>query len=270
MRTLSAFLLGFVLCAGARAAEGIVFGVNEGVTYRVTPMETRERYKELADLMAKTLKKPVRVEPVDDYVKLRRNLEDLKYDLAFVHPAHHSLRAMRDQKYRLVALTKGFTEYKARFLVRQDATLKEAADIRGHRLVMPDPDSITAWIVRATLRELGIDPVKAAIDTTRYQDAIPYYLENKFDEVGSTASGSVIKDWQAKGGRVLFESKPVPVKHLIASPRMSEEDVEKIRALFLGLETSKDNRKVLDKLGFQGFVAGRQQAMEEYAKWLGL
>lgn len=268
---LTAVLLACLLnCALAHAADDLVFAINEGVTYRITPQETRERYREIGELIAKTLKRNVRIEPVDDYVKLRRNLEDLHYDLAFVHPAHHSLRAIRDQKYQLIALTKGFTEYKARFLVKQDSALKRPEDIKGRKLVMPDADSITAWMVRATLRDLGIDAAKTAISTTRYQDAIPFMLDNGFNEVGSTAAGAVVRDWQAKGGRVLFESKPVPIKHLIASPRMSKSDVEKVRALFLGMETSKENRKLLEKIGFQGFIAGNEQSLAEITKWLGI
>ena len=270
MRILVALLVCLINCAAARAADELVFAINEGVTYRVTPQDTRERYREIGEVLAKVLKRPVLIEPVDDYVKLRRNLEELKYDLAFVHPAHHSLRAIRDQKYQLVALTKGYTEYKARFLVKQDSLMKRPDDVRGKKLVMPDPDSITAWMVRATLRDLGIDPAKSAISTTRYQDAIPFMLENGFNDVGGTAAGAVVREWQAKGGRVLFESKPVPIKHLIASPRMSKGDIEKVRALFLGMETSKENRKLLEKIGFQGFIAGNEQALGEITTWLGI
>jgi phosphonate transport system substrate-binding protein len=270
MRILLVSLVFLLICTPARAADELVFGINEGVTYRITPQETRERYREIGELLAKVLKRPVRIEPVDDYVKLRRNLEDLQYDLAFIHPTHHSLRAMRDQKYQFVVMTKGYTDYKARFLVKGDSPLKRAEDIKGRKLVMPDPDSITAWMVRATLRDLGIDPAKAAISTTRYQDAIPFMLDNGFNEVGSTASGAVIRDWQAKGGRVLFESRPVPIKLLIAAPRMSKGDIEKVRTFFVGLETSKENHKLLDKIGFQGFIVGNEKALAEIAVWLGI
>jgi len=268
-RLLASLLLSLAACA-TQAADEVVFGINEGVTYRITPQETRERYREIGEALAKVLKRPVRIEPVDNYVKLRRNLEELKYDLAFIHPAHHSLRAIRDQKYQLVVLTKGFTDYKARFLVAKDSPLKRPEEIKGRKLVMPDPDSITAWMVRATLRDLGIDPAKAELSTTRYQDGIPFFIENGFTEVGSTAAGAVIKAWQAKGGRVLFESRPVPIKHLIAAPSMSKEDVERVRAFFLGLETSKENRRLLDKIGFAGFVTGNERQLAEITKWLGI
>lgn len=43
-----------------------VFGVNEGVTYRITPHETRERYRELGDMLARIVQRPVKVVPEDN------------------------------------------------------------------------------------------------------------------------------------------------------------------------------------------------------------
>jgi phosphonate transport system substrate-binding protein len=252
------------------AAQELVFGVNEGVTYRITPHETRERYKELGEMLSKALKRPVKVVPEDNYVKLRKGLEAKTYDLAYVHPAHHSLRAIRDQKYQLVVITKGFEGYKARFLTKADAQFKQPQDVLKTKMVMPDPDSITAWMVRATLRDLGADPQKIDLGTTRYQDGIPFMMENGFYEVGATAAGGVVKEWTSKGGKILFESKPVPIKHLIASPNLTQAEVETIRQVFLSLETSKEGKEILAKIGFAGYRTGDNQQMADLTKWLGI
>jgi len=254
----------------ALAQQELVFGVNEGVTYRITPHETRDRYKELGDMLAKALRRPVKVVPEDNYVKLRRNLEAKVYDLVYVHPAHHSYRAIREQGYQLVVTTKGWEQYKARFMMKPDAPFKQPRDVLRTTMVMPDPDSITAWMVRATLRDLGADPAKLQLGTTRYQDAIPFMMENGFFEIGITAAGSVLKEWQSKGGKVLFESRPVPIKHLIAAPSLANGDVEKIRELFLGLGNSKEGQLVLQKLGFQGFLRPDAQQTHELTKWLAI
>jgi len=252
------------------AAQELVFGVNEGVTYRITPHETRDRYRELGEMLSKALKRPVKVVPEDNYVKLRKGLEAKTYDLAYVHPAHHSLRAIRDQKYQLVVITKGFEGYKARFLTKADAPYKQPQDVLKTKMVMPDPDSITAWMVRATLRDLGADPQKIDLGTTRYQDGIPFMMENGFYEVGATAAGAVVKEWQSKGGKILFESKAVPIKHLIASPNLTPAEVDAIRQVFLSLETSKEGKEILAKIGFAGFRTGDNQQMTDLTKWLGI
>ena len=254
----------------AGAQQDFVFGINEGVTYRVTPHETRERYRELGDLLSKSLKRPVKLVPVDQYPVLQKGLQDKVYDLAYIHPTHHALRAMRDSGYKLVAVTKGFTDYKARFLMKPDAPYKQPQDVLKTKMVMPDPDSITAWMVRATLRDLGADPAKLNLGTTRYQDGIPFMMENGFYDVGITAAGAVVKDWQSKGGKVLFESKAVPIKLLVASPNVPASDVEKIREIFLTLETSKEGPAILEKLKFKGYQPGDDKQMAELTKWLGI
>lgn len=264
--------LALTLLAAPVAAQQqeFIFAVNEGVTYRITPQESRDRYKEIAEILSKALKRPVKVVPVDNYVKLRQQLEAKTYDLAYVHPAHHSLRAMRDQGYKLVVNTKGWDKYKASFLMKPDGPFKQPTDVLAVEMVMPDPDSITAWMVRATLRDLGGDLSTIKLGTTRYQDGIPFYLENGFYQIGITASGAVVKDWQSKGGKILFQSKEVPIKNLIAHPSVSAEDVEKIRAIFLGLESSKEGQAILEKLKFKGYMLGDDKQMVELTKWLGI
>jgi phosphonate transport system substrate-binding protein len=272
MKDLAAVILGAMLLAPtfSLAEQEFVFGVNEGVTYRITPHETRERYRELAELLSKALKRPVKVAPQDNYPKLQKALEAKQYDLAYVHPAHHSYRAIRDQGYQLVVITKGWDQYKARFLGKADASYKQPKDVLASKMVMPDPDSITAWMVRATLRDLGADPKTLSLGTTRFQDGIPFMMENGFYDVGVTAAGGVVKEWQAKGGKILFESKPVPIKHMIASPNISKEEFEKIRAVFLGLESSKDGQVILEKIGFKGFMLPDEQQTAKLTKWLGV
>ena len=268
LATVFASVAAALLTAGTARAD-VVLAINEGVTYYVTPTEIREKYKDLADLLGKQLKTTVKVVPVDQYPVLRKGLDEQQYDLAFVHPAHHSLLSLRDGKYRLVVLTKGYTEYKAKFFVKKDAHFKQPGDMKGKRFGMPDPDSITAVITRATLRDLGIDAATADIRTTRYQDAVPFFVENGFSDVGITGSGAVVKDWQEKGGALLLESKPVPIKHMIASTKMSEADVEKVRAVMLGLDKSESGQKILAKLGYKGYESGDPQQLASLTKWLG-
>src|SRR5947209_12566844 len=126
MRLFASLVASFVvaLLTAAPAQAELVLAVNEGVTYYVTPMEIREKYKDLAELLGKHLKTTVRIVPVDQYPVLRKGLDEQQYDLAFVHRAHPSIVPMRAGKYRLVVLTKGFTEYKAKFFVKKGAPLK--------------------------------------------------------------------------------------------------------------------------------------------------
>jgi len=72
-----------------------------------------------------------------------------------------------------------------------------------------------------------------------------------------------------KGGAVLYESKAVPIKHMIASTKLSEQDLQKVRAVMLGLDKSESGQKILTKLGYKGYESGDPQQLAVLTKWLG-
>jgi phosphonate transport system substrate-binding protein len=266
---LFALLLPPLVAHAQVAPQPLVFGINEGVTYRISASEVRERFREIADDLSKLLRRPVRVEYMDEYVQMGKDLQAARYDLAYVHPAHYAIRAIDKAHYRLVAVTKGYTDYKASFLVRGDSTYKSLADPAIHQVGMPDADSITAWIVRATLRDaLGPSAKKLRLRYTRYQDAVPFMVEYGFAEVGATAATAVIKEFTDKGGKVLLQSRPVPIKELIASPNVSPQDFAHIQQYFLGLELTEDGQRRLSKLGYKGFASYDEGALIGLGHWL--
>jgi phosphonate transport system substrate-binding protein len=251
-------------------AQAIVFAVNEGVTYRVPNDEIRGRYASIAADLAKLLKQPVTIEPVADYPSLRAGLAAKQYDLAMVHPAHLSIRAIKESGYKLVVVTKGFQKYQASFLIRADSPLKSLSELKTLRLGVPDEDSITAWMVRATLRDAKLDPKTMDLSYTRYQDAIPFGVENRLTKAGATAANSIVKAWQASGGKVLAQSKPVPIKHIIAGPSLTAEQIEKVRDYLLALDTTDDGRKKLEPVKYSGFERYDEAALLAIGGWLGL
>ncbi|MDT9000385.1 PhnD/SsuA/transferrin family substrate-binding protein [Paucibacter sp. APW11] len=258
------------LALGVGSAQALVLAVNEGVTYRVPLSEIRARYEAIAADLSKLLHQSVSIEPVGDYRTLRAGLAEHRWELALVHPAHVSIQAIKQSDYRLVAVTKGFTGYKASFLVRADSPLKALAELKGLRIGAPDEDSITAVMMRATLRDAGVPIVPAVITYTRYQDAVPFFVENRLTHVGVTAASAVIKDWQAKGGRVMASSTAVPIKHIIASPALSAEQFEKVQAYLVGLDGSDEGKKKLEPTKWKGFELYDQAALLKLGAWLGL
>ena len=125
-------------------------------------------------------------------------------------------------------------------------------------------------MVRATVRDALGDANQVSYVYTRYQDAVPFFVENNLTPSGATAAGAVIKGWQAKGGKVLAKSKPVPIKHIIASPNLPPDLVEKLRDYLLTLDSTEDGRKKLEPTKYQGFAAYDEAAMLVLGKWLGL
>ena len=270
-----AFALTFAAAAGA---QELVFAVTEGVTYQATPKEIRDKFAPLADVIAKATGRRVKTVLVPAYNDARAGLARQEFDVAFLHPAHFPMADIKAGRYKSVAWTQGFTEYTASVLTPGSTPLKSMQDLNGRTLVTPDPDSITAVMVRAMFRGEKLtatadrEPAPGAVRviTTRYQDAVPFYIENGFAQAGVTAANSVVKAWTDKGGKVLVKSRPVPIKQIIVSTKLSADEQQKIRDALLTLRDSKPGRDALEVVGYRGFVAPNPEVEAATIAWLGL
>jgi phosphonate transport system substrate-binding protein len=253
----------------AKAADPLLFAINEGVTYRNSPLETQERFQPITDDLSKLLKTPVKAVAVARYDELQKGLAEQRYALAYVHPAHHAIRAMVQSGYRLAALTKGFTEYRASFFVAKGSPVKTLADLKGKKVGAPDEDSITSVILRATLRDAGLT-ADSPVTYVRYQDAVPFMVEHGLVTAGVSASRAVIKDWTDKGGSVIASSKPVPIKQLLVNGKAPAGTLEKVSEYFTTLEQARDGKARIEAMRVQGFVAFDEEPMKAIGKWLGV
>lgn len=278
-RSIALLVLAAVIATTAYGqGNELVFAVTEGVTYQATPKEIRDKFTPIADVIAKATGKRVRTVLVPAYNDVRVGLAKQEYDLAFIHPAHVSMAEIKAGRYKSVAWTAGFTEYTVSMLMLPGTPLKSLGELRGQTIVTPDPDSITAVMVRAMFR---VDQIKWAADrdpppatvrviTTRYQDSVPFYLENGFAVVAATAANAVVKGWTDKGGKVLVRSKSVPIKQFIVSSKMPPEEQQRIHDVLIGLRDAKGGKEALDAVGYRGFVATNPQVEAAAIEWLGL
>ncbi len=248
----------------------LVFSVTEGVTYQATPKEIREKFEPLAEVIGKALRRNVRIVLVPGYDDVRAGLAKQEYDIAFIHPAHVAMAEIKAGRYRSIAWTSGFTDYTVSLLAKADEPVKDLGDLRGRKVVTPDPDSITAVMVRSMLRTGNVRIGDLKLLTTRYQDAVPFYLDNGFANVGATAANSVVKQWTDKGGKVVLRSRGVPIKQLIASSRLSSEERERIHDVLVGLAQSDAGRRALAASGYKAFVSTDADLEEKTIAWLGL
>jgi phosphonate transport system substrate-binding protein len=256
----------------------LVFSVTEGVTYQATPKEIRDKFAPIAEVLAKATGKRVRMVLVPSYNEVRAGLAKQEYDVAYIHPAHVAMAEIKAGRYKSVAWTTGYTEYTVSMLMLAATPLKSLEELRGRTLVTPDPDSITAVMVRAMFRG---DKIKWSADreppsdtvrviTTRYQDSVPFYLENGFAQVAATAANAVVKGWTDKGGKILVRSKSVPIKQFIVSSKMTPDEQQRVRDALVGLKDAKGGREALDIVGYKGFVTVNPQVETAAIEWLGL
>jgi ABC-type phosphate/phosphonate transport system substrate-binding protein len=248
----------------------LVFSVTEGVTYQATPKEIREKFEPLAEVIGKALHRNVRIVLVPAYNDVRAGLAKQEYDIAFIHPAHVAMAEIKAGRYRSIAWTSGYTDYTVSLLARADEPVKDLSDLKGRKVVTPDPDSITAVMVRSMLRTGNVRADDLKLLTTRYQDAVPFYLDNGFANVGATAANAVVKQWTDKGGKVVMRSRGVPIKQVIASSRLSSEERERIHEVLVGLGQSDAGRRALAASGYKAFGSADADLEEKTIARLGL
>lgn len=270
---LASFLAMAVLALGLQSrtatAQELVLAINEGVTYQEGGPAS-ERYKPFLQLLSKELKQNVKLVTVDKYSTLAKGLAEGKYDLAFIHPAHIGLQAVKHDGYVGVATAKGYTDYRARVMVLKTSPLKSLDDLRGKKIGVPALESITTTMFTAELREHGFPNPQHAYTATRYQDAVPFMIQNGFVDAGVTGSGKVAKAWVDKGGRILTELKPIPIKQFLVSGKLSEADREKVKNLVLGMSDNDAGKAALAKIGMTGFLPWNTAVMNEAAARLGI
>jgi len=246
------------------AKSDLLFGINEGTAGQKEFGDLQIKYKALADYLSKTINKPVKLESSQNLKSSSANLAKGRYALFFSKPANVSAKAMRDQKYQLVAMAKG--EFTVKFIVNANSSLKKPEDLKGKRIALAK-GTFMEKAGMAELRDRNLVPDADHIQAAKFQDAIEFIVEKGFADVGMV-SPIVAKNWVAKGGGVLFESRKMPFWSLIASPDTSKDDVEKIRAALVNMENTDDGKKLMGKLGVKGFVPGNQQDYLDLLSWL--
>jgi phosphonate transport system substrate-binding protein len=264
-------VLAFTLAASPSRASDFVLSITEGITYYQTSREIQAKFAPLAELISKAIKRPVKMVIIGAYAEEREGLDKQEYDLAFIHPAQVALGAIKSGKYRSVAWTTGYTDYSVMLLANKDQPFTKLEDLKGRTIVSPDPDSITAWMLRAMLRDQKLKPGEdVKVITTRYQDAVPFYVQYGFAQAGATAAKAVAKDWTDKGGKVVLSSRPVPIKQWIVSTKVPADEVEKIRGVLLGAAQNEPGKQALGTLGYKGFVPTSHDDELKAITWLGL
>jgi len=260
------FLALTVFMQPVRAAN-MLMGIAEGVAEQTGFGEMQEKYQPLADYLARVLNNKVTLESSQNIQSAILNLKKERYDLMFCRPSNVAGRAIRDNKYQLVAMAKG--DFTANFIVAKDHPFKDPKDILGRKIAMPEKSALMSRVGVATLRDMGGDAEGKNIRFTRYQEAVNFMVENKFADVGVVAP-ALAKAWEKKGGVILFKSKKLPFWSIIASPKMSKDQVARMQKALIEMENSDEGKKILAKISVKGWAPGNAQDYVDMMSWLGV
>lgn len=249
---------------GDSARDGLLLGVYEGMAGQNNFVGMQEKYTALADFLSRTLQKRVKLESSQNLANSLNNVKKGRYTLLFSKPSNVTALAIRDHNYQLVAEAKGV--FTVNFIVNANSPLKKPEDIRGKTIAIATGTFIASAGL-AELRDRGLTPGNEQLMPTQFQDAVTFMVQNGFADLGMV-SPPVAKEWQAKGGTVLFQSRKMPFWSLTVSPALNQEETEKLRGAMKSLESSDDGRKLLEKLGVKNFGTGNPRDYLDMLTWL--
>jgi len=263
MRRAIAVFCALFLCAPAAsaAAEPITFAVSEGAESVASVSELVDRYEGLSKRIGAALKRPVSLLPTTRIPVMQQALADGKADLAWIWPANVTADAMANHGYTLVASAEG--QFYSAFVVSKSSALKSVKDLEGKRVMHPPAGGVIYRLGAAELRDQG---VHALMNEQRLQEVIIFSVENGFTDAGLVNPRQAAKFKQA-GGRILHETRKFPYWALIASKKISPQDVEALTKLMLSINAAPWGKDIRTSLQVQSFVAPDPKGYLDLKAW---
>ena len=237
----------------ATGAKALVFGF--------LPILSTEklvaRFGPLVDYLEHQLGQPIRFETAPDYPEfIRRTDVEKRYDIVFTAP-HLYYLAQRKANYRVIVRV-GAPQMQALIVASKASGITDLAGLKGHSLATPAAESLGTALVRATLRDAGLNPDKdLKMVTTPTHNAS---LLTAYKGITDAAALMVPPYKRAKEEVraqmvILAETRGVPHMPIAISANFPAELEPKLQQAFLALKESDAGRALLKHLSWpMGFA----------------
>lgn len=250
-------------------AKDLVLAISEGSSGGTDHARVIVKYQGLANALGNAIGKKVNVVFTREFKFLEDGMKTHIYDLVMARPSDYPARGIRDYGYQYVATAK--PDGHCLIIVPKDSPIQKLADVKGKKIVLPNEAAYMTKFCAAELRSQGIDVDKEEVNRVREQGAVPFYLNNKFGDVGGIASYSgVAKKLDKDGMRLLHTSIAQPYFPLIADKAFTAAQIGAMQKAIEQLDASPEGKEVLQTIGIQGFDTGTEGRLKQLLPWLGL
>ncbi len=198
-----------------------------------------EMVRPLREHLERSLGRPVAFYGARDFRTLYAAVQAGDYDLA-VLPAHVAAVAIAD--WRFAPLVSMQDDTTLRMMVRKDGPLQHVAQLRGQRIGMLEPSSLTALIGRQWLRSLQLEPgrdltvvtqpaVNSGLMALERGDIDALLMANFQVEAMHGAASARLRE--------LAQGPAMPAPLLLASPRLSAGEVAALLHALLSFKSEQ-------------------------------
>jgi len=255
--------------AGSNPRQPLILAVSEGTSGSIDNAAAQTKYRPLADMIGKTLNRPVSIAFVREFAMLEEGMKKQQYDIVMARPSDYPARGVHNYGYHFIATAapSGHCE----LIVPKDSPLKSVKQLQGRYFIFPEKQAYMTRFCNAALRDEGIRLDDAHTYYVREQAVIPFSLEHGIADVGGVASYSgAYRKWQQAGQRILYESPPQPYFPVIASDALDADQRDKLQQVLLKLDSTPAGKSELDVLAITGFVTSEQYRFDKLLNWLAI
>lgn len=160
----------FALAAAGNmaTAQDLLMGVSEGTSGGLDHARVVSKYEGLGDVIGRSMKQKVNVVFVREFKALEDGMKSGRFDLVIARPSDYPARGMRDYGYRFVASAR--PDGQCIIIVPKDSAVQSLEQLKGKRVVLPEPAAYMTKFCRAELRDRGFD--LQGVKYVREQDAV--------------------------------------------------------------------------------------------------
>lgn len=224
-----------------------------GVFPYVTPVQLAAFHTPLKDHLAKSLQRPVTLVTAPDFESFVERTRQGQYDIIITAPHMGRLAETRDG-YKRLAQTRHVVQ--GIFLTRKDSHIQKIEDLRGKTLMVAQQVSIIYQMSERLLRENGLVPGESVtiIETRTHNNAMQAPLRGEADaSVTGTLLWRVLGEEQKGQMRVIGMTEEAPGFTLMANPRLSAQDIAKIKNLLLEFHRVPGSEVYFSTTGYEKF-----------------
>jgi phosphonate transport system substrate-binding protein len=216
-----------------------------GVFPHLPPRQLEKVYAPIAKEFSEILGREVHLRSNSSYQNFMENLDQGKFDIAFVQPFDY-VRVADNMGYKPLATR--IEPLTTIFVVGKDSKIKSAKDLKGKTIALPPKVAAVSRLTMDYLKKLNLDPDKDVTITHHrsHVSCMQQVIIKVADTCGTAAPALRFFEHKMKVDLdVVAETGSIPHALFTAHPQMSEEDYRKIKAAILSWSKTKKGQALL-------------------------
>lgn len=233
-----------------------------GVFPHLPPRQLEKVFAPMAKDLGNVINRHIVLRTNTTYKKFAYNLDNEKFDIAFIQPFDY-IRVADKLGYLPLATRK--EKLTSILVVKADSPVKSIANIKGKRIAFPPPIAAVSRLMKSYLKKNKILPAKdVAISYHRsHVSCMQQVLIGEADACGTAAPALRFFQHKMKVKlKVIAETDPIPHTLFAIHPRIPEYEREIIRERMVNWAKTKSGRKLLDAGKLSSFIPVENSAYD--------